>query len=986
MAVRQDQVQLNIAFLTDESRAFARMVQENKAFISDLQKAQKEGRSLDGIINKMAESGKKVQNLDLSRLAPAQLIERARQLQQAIRLIPQSSPQFAQLSGELGRVNNQLKQINQTAKGIQAETKGGGLLQTVLGVAGGVGLVQLIQSGIRSLVNFGRQALAEADAQLKADAQIKEAIRSTGGVAGRSLADLKQQAEELQKVTLFGDEQTEGAQALLLTFKNIRGEIFDQTVPLVQDLATAFNQDLSSSAIQVGKALEDPIRGVTALRRVGITFSEDQQKMIKALVETNDLAGAQRIILRELETQVGGSARAAAAAGAGPLQVLKNVFGEIREAVGGLIISVVSDFIPGIKRAANALLELISVPLSEKLEEERQQFNGVTLSIYNAEVGTKARTEAIRKLQQQYPQFLGNINAEKVTNEQLKPILDEINQLYIIRVVLQKQQERLAPLVEAQVEQESNLVDNRVEYNRLLVRAAELSGINLQAFKTEAEQTQAVIAALNKTAQFREGLGFRQPLNEQARILSEILQTSSQIDATTVRQQLASKKLTEERQRENEVVAELKKTYGELVDVAKGFEGAATPGGGGAGAPGGGTVAGKIEKEAKAAEGSIAFLRKQISDLQKEIESSPGDPKLLAPLIKQLNEAEARLAELEKRIANLKNPPKEQPASIEDVTRQLGPGGAGLPGFTEEDLQAIIGFNDLKVEDEEKTTEELRKFRQGLSDEDTERRRLEIEAEKEKAKTIKDTAISAAQDVADAFFQIQANRIDQETSAELAALDRDYEARIAAAEGNNREQARLQQELDRKKEAIEKEAAKKRKALALKEAIVAGALAVVKALPNLFAAAAAGVAAAAQIAIIASQKFARGGFTGPGAGPRDSTGYKQAGVVHEGEYVIPKRMVDDRSTAPVVQWLENRRLRGYAEGGLVTANTTPGADIGLPGQSAPALANMDQFIVAVRQFARTAANFPTEVKSRVVYTEIEEVGTELNAVRSDAAL
>src|SRR5690606_13606319 len=140
-----------------------------------------------------------------------------------------------------------------------------------------------------------------------------------------------------QKVTLFGDDQTERAQALLLTFTNIRGEIFDNTIPIIQDLSTAFNQDLKSSAVQLGKALNDPAKGLTALQRVGITFSAEQKNLIASLQESGDIAGAQTVILKELERQVGGSARAAAAAGLGPYQVFQNRLSEIQETVGLLL-------------------------------------------------------------------------------------------------------------------------------------------------------------------------------------------------------------------------------------------------------------------------------------------------------------------------------------------------------------------------------------------------------------------------------------------------------------------------------------------------------------------------------------------------------------------------------------------------------------------------------------------------------------------------
>lgn len=165
----------------------------------------------------------------------------------------------------------------------------------------------------------------------KVQAQLEAALKSTGGAAGQTVKMLNEHAAALQAVTTYGDEATNSAQAILLTFTRIQGDTFPKATEAVLDMATALQMDLKSSAIQVGKALNDPILGVTALGRAGVQFSEDQKKMIKALVETGRTAEAQVIVLRELETQFGGSARAARDTLGGALEALKNAFGDLLE-------------------------------------------------------------------------------------------------------------------------------------------------------------------------------------------------------------------------------------------------------------------------------------------------------------------------------------------------------------------------------------------------------------------------------------------------------------------------------------------------------------------------------------------------------------------------------------------------------------------------------------------------------------------------------
>ena len=180
-------------------------------------------------------------------------------------------------------------------------------------------------------------SIAAWDKQAGAIAKVENGIQSTGGAAGRTLEQLEKQASALQGVSLFGDEDIlNDVTAQVLTFTNIAGEQFDRTQQAALDLATKLDGDLKGAAIQLGKALNDPAANLSALSRSGIQFSEDQKAVIKSLQETGRLAEAQTIILDELERQYGGTAQAAAEAGAGGLKQLKKEAGDLLEQFGEL--------------------------------------------------------------------------------------------------------------------------------------------------------------------------------------------------------------------------------------------------------------------------------------------------------------------------------------------------------------------------------------------------------------------------------------------------------------------------------------------------------------------------------------------------------------------------------------------------------------------------------------------------------------------------
>jgi len=135
-----------------------------------------------------------------------------------------------------------------------------------------------------------------------------------------------------------------------------------------------------------------------------------------------------------------------------------------------------------------------------------------------------------------------------------------------------------------------------------------------------------------------------------------------------------------------------------------------------------------------------------------------------------------------------------------------------------------------------------------------------LEEEKKKRAELQDFLLESAGTIASAIIEIEKNRLEQQTAKQIDSLDTEYAKKKEAAQGNQTELERLDKEYAKKKEAIEKASARQRKQIAFKEALIQGALSVIKALPNLFLAAAAAVATAAQIAVINSQTFAKGGI------------------------------------------------------------------------------------------------------------------------------
>ncbi len=147
-------------------------------------------------------------------------------------------------------------------------------------------------------------AAAENERQM---GRIGALLRSTGGAARISAADLELFAESLGRSTLQSKQGVLDAAGALLTFKSISGDVFTRVLTLAADVSEVMGQDLRSSVIQLAKALDAPAQNLSNLRRIGISFTKSQEKMIKELDKSGKKFQAQGKILEIIEGQLGGA-------------------------------------------------------------------------------------------------------------------------------------------------------------------------------------------------------------------------------------------------------------------------------------------------------------------------------------------------------------------------------------------------------------------------------------------------------------------------------------------------------------------------------------------------------------------------------------------------------------------------------------------------------------------------------------------------------
>lgn len=222
---------------------------------------------------------------------------------------------FTLLQGPLGGISGRLSSLS------SAFTSFNPLM--LAGSAAVAGYLAILKSSVSEFAEFERQNL-----------RINGVLKATGNAAGLTGKQISDFANNLAHDTLASEKGVKDAAGALLTFKSITGDTFKRTLTVAQDLSEVLGQDLRQSTVQLGKALEDPTTGLNALRRSGVSFTSAWRDMILQMYASGKAADAQKLILAELEKQVGGAGKGAAGGMAGAIDSMSQSWEHFKIAIG----------------------------------------------------------------------------------------------------------------------------------------------------------------------------------------------------------------------------------------------------------------------------------------------------------------------------------------------------------------------------------------------------------------------------------------------------------------------------------------------------------------------------------------------------------------------------------------------------------------------------------------------------------------------------
>lgn len=207
-----------------------------------------------------------------------------------------------------------------------------GLSQTAY-LAAGAAVVAFVAKGVKEFIALD-----------KVQRQTASALHDTAGEANVTAEQIRSLAVELEDLSSVDEIAIQQGENLLLTFRNIRNEagagndIFNQATKAFLNLSIAMGKDTAPSAIMVGKALNDPIKGMTALQKAGVTLTDEQKELVKSFVNTGRVMEAQKVILGEMHKEFGTAAKAYGESFEGRLRKLGDTFSDLaRDIVGDVI-------------------------------------------------------------------------------------------------------------------------------------------------------------------------------------------------------------------------------------------------------------------------------------------------------------------------------------------------------------------------------------------------------------------------------------------------------------------------------------------------------------------------------------------------------------------------------------------------------------------------------------------------------------------------
>ncbi|MDD5303032.1 MAG: hypothetical protein PHS14_07965 [Elusimicrobia bacterium] len=357
-----------------------------------------------------------------------------------------------------------LDSLQQKQKILEGGKQGGGFVGAFGkmrdAMLGPVAVAKEVINAIQSIIAKASEMEDAWAEQAEATALVENTLKMTGATAWTTSEHLHELASSLQDTTKYGDETILSMQSVLLGFRNIQGVNFDKATEAVLDMATVMKMDLTAAAQAVGKALDNPALGLDSLSKQGFKFTQQEKDMMKAMQDAGDIAGAQAIIMGELEKTFGGASKAVGDLDISLRDKLKNAVGDVNEEIGRSISRTLAPWreawlgvVQAVGKAAKAQNDFTEAWDRSRKARNGEETRSLEKQLEDLEIQRKYYEKA--RAGEQAFALGGGMGTAKVKSDKLfQKELDEINKQIEALSKLKKEQDEVAKKRADQIEQE----------------------------------------------------------------------------------------------------------------------------------------------------------------------------------------------------------------------------------------------------------------------------------------------------------------------------------------------------------------------------------------------------------------------------------------------------------------------------------------------------------------------------------------------------
>ena len=694
------------------------------------------------------------------------------------------SQSLSGLQAILGASSSEMEVLSDQAKQLGASTQF--TAQEVVG----------LQTELAKLGFTTKEIQASTEATLNLASSLDVGLSEAAMLAGSTLRAFGLDASETSRVV---DVMAKSSSQSALDFSGLQ-----ESLKLVAPTSRALGVSLEETTAYLGVLADNGLKGSIAgtglsksfiqLTKAGIPLNEALEKVknssnqLNTAVELVGVVGAKSLLtlannaprIDKLKTSLDGAEGSAKNLAETRLDNLAGDTTKLGSAWEGFLLSIedgegmFNGLLRGIVQATTALLNFLTPTkeISEAMEDERTELFLLEAELQNTNTTSERRVEIITDLQEKYPDYLGNLDAETATNKELSEAIAKVNEELVNKIIIQEKQEEIEEQAAETAEEMKDLLEQQsiaLENNAKIRKQFADRGVSLATSDEDLDtigQTRFLLEELEKVYRKNQESIQKNGVTSQ----NNNQKVGKSIDNLRIRlRELTSAEdsYTKELSKQNALTQEKQKIM-DLLGIST-------------------SKNNKETEEAVGLEGEMTQETRDLIEIQKE---------LLEQAKEMDGSTESNIRKRNKAIAVINKEIKR--------LQSLGVSQGKVKKLTQDQIDARLALeeraNELSIDFDKKTSNTKLK---NLIKAEEERRDLIIKsAEQEYNDKVRANQKRIEQE--DAQFLLIANRIKDEAEREKALLQISYNDKFAIAEGNAELEKQLAQDLADELVAIDK--------------------------------------------------------------------------------------------------------------------------------------------------------------------------------------